>query len=65
MHFAFYIRSSPDLGSKTNTAQAQLSYLKKNCLIETFLNVAIILRMYLILPVSNTEGDCSISALKE
>ena len=31
VHFAFHIRLSPDLGSKTNTAQAQLSYLKKNC----------------------------------
>ena len=30
-HFAFHLRSSPNLGSKTNTAQAQLSYLKKNC----------------------------------
>ena len=30
-HFAFHLRSSSDLGSKTNTAQAQLSYLKKNC----------------------------------
>ena len=24
VHFAFHLRSSPDLGSKTNTAQAQL-----------------------------------------
>ena len=32
VHFAFHLRSSPDLGLKTNTAQAQLSYLKKNCL---------------------------------
>ena len=31
VHFAFHLRSSPDLGSKTNTAQAQVSYLKKNC----------------------------------
>ena len=31
VHFAFHLRSSPDLGSKTNTAQAELSYLKKNC----------------------------------
>ena len=31
VHFAFHLRSSPDLGLKTNTAQAQLSYLKKNC----------------------------------
>ena len=30
VHFAFLSRSSPDLGSKTNTAQTQLSYLKKN-----------------------------------
>ena len=30
-HFAFHLRSSPALGSKTNTAQAQLSYLKKKC----------------------------------
>ena len=30
VHFAFHLRSSPALGSKTNTAQAQLSYLKKN-----------------------------------
>ena len=52
------------LVSKTNTAQAQLSYLKKNCLIETFPNVAIILRIYLTLPVVNTEGDRSLSALK-
>ena len=62
--FAFYIRSSPDLGSKTNTAQAQLSHLKKNCLIETFPNVVIILRMYLTLPVANTEGELSFSVLK-
>ena len=31
VHFAFHLRSSPDLGSQTNTVQAQLSYLKKNC----------------------------------
>ena len=31
VHFAFHLRSSPALGSKTNTAQAQLSYLKKKC----------------------------------
>ena len=55
VHFAFHLRSSPDLGLKTNTAQAQLSYLKKNCLIETFPNVAIILRIYLTLLVANTE----------
>ena len=61
VHFAFHLRSSPDLGSKTNTAQAQLSYLKKNCLIETF---PIILRIYLTLPVANTEGERSFSALK-
>ena len=36
VHFAFHLRSSPDLRLKTNTAQAQLSYLKENCLIETF-----------------------------
>ena len=41
VHFAFHLRSSPDLGLKTNTAQAQLSYLKKNCLFETFPNLAI------------------------
>ena len=64
VHFAFHLRSSPDLGLKTNTAQAQLSYLKKNCLIETFPNVAIILRIYLTLPVANTEGERSFSALK-
>ena len=64
VHFAFHLRSSPDLGSKTNTAQAQQSYLKKNCLIETFPNVAIILRTYLTLPVANTEGERSFSALK-
>ena len=64
VHFAFHLRSSPDLGSKTNTVQAQLSYLKKNCLIETFLNVAIIFRIYLTLPVANTEGECSFWALK-
>ena len=29
VHSAFHLRSSPDLGSKTNTAQAQLSYLKR------------------------------------
>ena len=46
VHFAFHLRSSPDLGLKTNTAQAQLSYLKKNCLIETFPNVAIILHIH-------------------
>ena len=56
VHFAFHLRSSPDLDSKTNTAQAQLSYLKKNCYIQTFPNVAIILRIYLTLPVANTEG---------
>ena len=64
VHFAFHLRSSPDLGSKTNTAQAQLSYLKKNCLIETFPNAAIILRIYLTFPVANTEGERSFSALK-
>ena len=64
VHFAFHLRSSPDLGLKTNTAQAQLSYLKKNCLIETFPNVAIILHIYLTLPVANTEGERSFSALK-
>ena len=64
VHFAFHIRLSPHLGSKTNTAQAQLSYLKKNCLIETFPNVAIILRIYLTLPVANTKGERSFSALK-
>ena len=31
VHFAFHLRSSLHLGSKTNTSQAQLSYLKKNC----------------------------------
>ena len=64
MHFAFHLRSSPDLGLKTNTAQAQLSYLKNNCLIETFPNVAIILRIYLTLTVANTETERSFSALK-
>ena len=44
VHFAFHLHSSPDLGSKTNIAQAQLSYSKKNCLIEYFPNVAIIFR---------------------
>ena len=62
--FAFHLRSSPDLGLKINTAQAQLSYLKKNCLVETFLNVAIILPIYLTLPVVNTKGERSFSALK-
>ena len=38
--------------------------LKKNCLIETFPNVAIILRIYLTLPVANTEGELSFSAMK-
>ena len=56
VHFTFHLRSSLDLGSKTNTAQAQLSYLEKNYLTETFPNVAIILRIYLTLPVANTEG---------
>ena len=65
VHFAFHLRSSPDLGLKTNTAQAQLSYLKKNCLIETFPNVAIILRIYLTLPVVKMEGKRSFSALKK
>ena len=55
VHFAFHLRSSPDLGSKTNTAQAQLSYLKKNCLIETFSNLAIIFRIYLTLPVAKRK----------
>ena len=64
VHFDFHLRSSSDLGLKTNTAQAQQSYLKKNYLIETFPNVAIILRIYLILPVANTEGERSFSALK-
>ena len=64
VHFAFHLRSSPDLGSKKNTAQAQLSYLKKNCLIETFPNLVIILRMYLTLPVANTEGERPFSGLK-
>ena len=64
VHFPFHLRSSPDLGLKKNTTQAQLSYLKKNCLIETFPNVAIILRVYLTLPVANTEGERSFSALK-
>ena len=64
VHFAFHLRSSPDLDSKTNTAQAQLSYLKKNCLIETFPNVAIIIRIYLTLLVANTEVKRSFSALK-
>ena len=66
VHFAFHLsqRSSRDLGSKTNTAQAQLSYFKKNCLIETFPNVAIILCIYLTLPVANTEGERSFSASK-
>ena len=64
LHFACHLRSSPDLGSKTNTAQVQLSYLKKNCLIETFPNVAVILCIYLTLPVANTEDERSFSALK-
>ena len=64
VHFAFHLRSSPDLDWKTNTAQAQLSYLKKNCLIETFPNLAIILYTYLTWPVANTEGERSFSALK-
>ena len=64
VHFAFHLRSSPDLGLKTNSAQAQLSCLKKNCLIETIPNVAIILPIYLTLPVANTEGERSFSALK-
>ena len=64
VHFAFHLRSSPDLGLKTNTAQAQLSYLQKNCLIETFPNAAIILRIYLTLPVAHTEGERSFSTLK-
>ena len=64
VHFVFHLRSSPDLGLKTNTAQEQLSYLKKNCLIETFRNVAIIICIYLTLPVANTENERSFSALK-
>ena len=64
VHFAFHLQSSPDLGLKTNTTQAQLSYLKKNCLIEIFPNVAIISRIYLTLPVSNTEDEPSFSELK-
>ena len=32
VHFVFHLRSSPDLGSKTNTAQAQLSYFEKELL---------------------------------
>ena len=64
VHFAFHLRSFPDLGLKTNSAQAQLSYLKNNCLVETFPNVVIILRIYLILPVANTKGERFFSALK-
>ena len=64
VHFAFHLRSSRNLGSMTNTAQAQLSYLKKNCLIQTFPKVAIILCIYLTLPVANTEGERSFLALK-
>ena len=64
VHFAFHLRSSSDLGSKINAAQTQLSYSKKNCVIETFPNVAIILRICLTLPVANTEGERSFSALK-
>ena len=64
VHFAFHLRSSPVLGLKANTAQAQLSYLKKNCLIEAFPNVAIILRIYLTLPVANTKSERSFWALK-
>ena len=66
VHFAFHLRSSPDLGSKTNAAQAQLSYLKKNCYIQTFPNAAITLCIYsyLILPAANMEGERSFSALK-
>ena len=64
VHFAFHLRSSPDLGSKTNIAQAQVSYLKKNGLIETFPNVAIILCIYLTLPGVNTEDERSFPALK-
>ena len=64
VHFAFHLCSSPDLCLKTNTTQAQLSYLKKSCLTETFPNVAIILPLYLTLPVANTEGERSFSALK-
>ena len=55
-HFAFHLRSSLDLGSKTNTAQTQLSYLKKNRYIQTFPNLAIILRIYLTFPVANADG---------
>ena len=64
VRFAFDLHLSPDLGSKTNTAQAQLSYLKTNCLIETFPNLAIILRIYLNLPVAITEGERSFTGLK-
>ena len=60
----FILRLSPDLGSKSNSVQAQLSYLKKNCFIETFPNVAIILCIYLTWPVANMEGEGSFSALK-
>ena len=31
VHFAIHLSSSPDLASKTNTVQEQLSHLKKNC----------------------------------
>ena len=55
VHFAFHLRASPDLGSKTNTAQAQLSCLKKNCLIQTFPNLAIIFCIYLTLPVAKRK----------
>ena len=62
--FALHLRSSTNLGSKINTAETQVSYLKKNRLIESFPNVPIILRIYLTSPVANTEGELSFSTLK-
>ena len=41
MHLAFHLRSFPALGSHTIATQAQLSYIKKDCLIKTFPNMAI------------------------
>ena len=43
---------------------SEVVIFEKNCLIETIPNVAIILRTYLTLPVANTKGERSFSALK-
>ena len=64
VHFAFHLRSSSNLESKATKPQDMLSYLTESCLQDTFPNVSVILRIYLILPVANAEGERSFPALK-